>query len=103
MTFNNSNGDYTLSSTGAFGIAGAASLVKSGTSKLIVTNTNSFTGATTINGGTLQIGDGITDGSIATTSSITNNGSLVYNLVGSQTYANVISGTALLPSKALVR
>ncbi len=93
VTFNNSTGDYTLSSTTGHGIAGTASLVKSGTSDLVITNTNTFNGSTTINGGALRIGDGTTDGSIAATSGITNNGSLVYNLTGSQSYGGVISGT----------
>lgn len=96
VTFNNSTGNYTLGSTTGHGIAGTASLVKSGTSDLVITNTNTFTGSTTINGGALRLGDGTTDGSIATTSSITNNGSLVYNLTGSQSYGGVISGTGSL-------
>ena len=48
---------------------------------------------TTINGGTLQLGDGVTDGSIASTSAITNNGTLAYNNAGALTQGVVISGT----------
>jgi autotransporter-associated beta strand protein len=96
-TFNNSTGnDYTVSSTGGYGIAGTGPLVKSGTGKVTITTVNSFTGVTTINNGTLQIGDGTTDGSIASSSGIADNGALIYNLVGARTYANVISGAGSL-------
>ena len=66
------------------------------TSALVLTGTNTYNGTTTITAGTLQIGNGITDGSITNSSSVTNNGSLIYNLVGSQTYAYTISGTGNL-------
>ncbi len=96
VTFNNSTGDYTLSSSTGHGISGAASLVKGGTSKLTISNANTFTGSTTINGGTLQLGNGVTDGSIASTSAITNNGTLAYNNTGALTQGVVISGTGNL-------
>ncbi len=63
---------------------------------LTLTATNTFTGITTIGNGTLQIGNGTTDGSIATSSNIIDNGALLYNLIGSQSYANVISGIGTL-------
>jgi autotransporter-associated beta strand protein len=69
---------------------------KSGGGTQILSGANTYTGGTTINGGTLQIGDGITDGSISSSSSITDNGALVYNLLGNQTYAHGISGTGSL-------
>ena len=48
----------------------------------------------TITSGTLQLGNGTSgqDGSIYYTSRITNNGALVYDLAGPQTYGGVISG-----------
>ncbi|MEX1049347.1 MAG: autotransporter-associated beta strand repeat-containing protein [Akkermansiaceae bacterium] len=92
VTFNHSTGDYTLASSTGHGIASGI-LSKSGTSKLTITTTNTYTGATTINAGTVQIGDGTTDGSIATSSGIANNGSLIYNLTANQSYGNAISGT----------
>ncbi len=95
VTFNNSvSNDYTLESSGGFGIVGTATLTKDGGGTLIITSSNSYTGATTINAGILQIGDGTTDGSIASSSGITNNATLTYNLVGSQSYANAITGAA---------
>jgi autotransporter-associated beta strand protein len=98
VVFDNSTKNYTISSTGGFGIAdgtGPGSLTKAGTGTVILTTTNSYTGVTTINNGTLQIGDGTTDGSIAASASITDNASLVFNRTNGSTftYANGISGT----------
>jgi len=76
-------------------LSGPGSLTKSGTGTLILNGSNSYAGASTVSNGTLQIGDGVTDGSIASSSGITNNGALVFNLVGNQTCAN-ISGTGSL-------
>ncbi|OYU42657.1 MAG: hypothetical protein CFE44_22765, partial [Burkholderiales bacterium PBB4] len=50
--------NYTINGgTGNF-ISGFGSLVKSGSSTLILNAPNTFSGATSVNGGTLQIGDG---------------------------------------------
>ncbi len=64
--FNNSEVNYTLSSTGGFGIA-SGSLTKSGSGRLTITNANTYTGATSINGGTLTLGDG---GALSSSSAI---------------------------------
>lgn len=90
----NSVGNYVFAGTGS--IMGAGSLTKSGTGTLTITTANSYAGPTTISGGTLQLGNGTTDGSISETSSITNNGALVYNLLGNQVYTGVISGSGTL-------
>lgn len=100
VTFDNSTKAYTLGSPNGSGIAGTANLTKSGTNTLTILTNNTFTGPTTISAGTLQIGNGSTDGSIASSSAIINNGSLVYNLAGAdQSYANLISGTGGLTVK----
>lgn len=92
-TFNNSTLAYTLS--GAGGIDNGT-LTKSGIATTTLLTTNNYTGATTINAGTLAIGDGVTDGSITFTSSVANNGTLAYNLANDQGAAYPISGTGNL-------
>jgi len=68
------------------------SLAKFGAGTLTLTGSNSYTGATTISAGTLQVGDGVTDGLISGSGAIVDNGTLGLNISGSQTYAQVISG-----------
>ncbi len=74
-------------------ISGLGSLTQAGSGVLILTNSNSYTGPTTISNGTLQIGNGTSDGSIACSTAINDNATLAFNLVGSQTYGGVISGS----------
>ena len=91
------NGDLiqwtTFTGGGNFGSIGLAKL---GAGTLILNQANTYTGATTVLSGTLQIGDGSTDGSIDSSSGIVNKSALVYNLVGGGTYGNVISGAGTL-------
>jgi fibronectin-binding autotransporter adhesin len=66
------------------------------TGTLTLTGVNTYTGPTTINtSATLQLGNGTTgnDGTIATSSSITDNGNLIYNRFGAQSSTLAISGT----------
>lgn len=93
VTFDTVDG-YSLG--GAFGIAGTTSLTKNGSGTLTIKTTNAYTGSTTITEGTLQLGDGVTDGSISSTSSIVNDGTLVYHRVGSFTEGVSISGSGTL-------
>ena len=81
-------------------ISGGGSLAKVGVGTLVLEGTysdntttfaNSFTGATTISAGTLEV-----RGSIATSSSITNNAALVFNSGSAQAYANAIDGNGTL-------
>ncbi len=72
-------------------------LTKLGDGTLTLTRNNTYTGTTTITSGTLQIGNGTDAGSIGLSSSITNNGALVYNVgSGNRTYSGVISGSGSL-------
>ena len=76
---------------------GSTSLTKSGEGKWILSGNNTYTGATTISAGTLQIGANGTSGTLSTSSAITNNGTLVFSRNNTITqgtdFASVIAGT----------
>lgn len=75
-------------------ISGSGKLQLIGTGTTILTGTNTYTGGTTIDVGTLQIGKGGTSGSI--TGDITDNGTLAFSRSDGTTYTGVISGTGKL-------
>jgi autotransporter-associated beta strand protein len=98
----------TLTYGGAIASAGntganAFAMTSSGT--LILTGSSTYTGSTTISGGVLQLGTGVSgqDGSIGSTSGIVDNAALVYDLFGSRTpnYSIGGSGSVTLSSGAL--
>ena len=67
-------------------------MTKTGTGTLTFTNAEPYTGITSINQGTLRLGDGTTNGMIS--SDIQNSATLVFQDNGSGlTYNNVISGS----------
>ena len=62
-------------------VSGSGTLTKTGTGTLSLTATNTYSGATTVGNGTLQVGDGGTTGSLSTDSIITiaADGTLCFN------------------------
>ncbi|MEO5715606.1 MAG: autotransporter-associated beta strand repeat-containing protein, partial [Luteolibacter sp.] len=77
-------------------LAGAGSLAKAGSGTWTISGTHTYTGATTISEGTLQLGNGTTDGTIGSTSGVTNNAALIYNWIADHTAPYVIGGTGTL-------
>ena len=73
-------------------LSGAGNLIKSGTSKLIISGANDYTGSTTISGGILQIGDDGATGSLPA-GAVVNNATLRFDRTGTLLVPNAISGS----------
>ena len=74
-------------------------LTKSGAGTLTLTASNGYTGDTTISGGTLQVGNGSTTGSI--NGNVVNNAVLAFNRSDALTYSGTISGSGGLTKLGL--
>ena len=86
-------------STEYFGIlTGAGSLTFAGNGTLILANTSTYSGLTTVASGALQFGDGTSgnDGLLSGNGGIVNNSTVTFNLYGSEAYAGNISGSGSL-------
>ena len=94
VTLSVGNNNSPTSYSGVMSDVGALTKVGSGTFTIVGANT--YTGVTTVSTGILQIGDGVTEGTIAGTS-IINNATLTYNTAGAApAYAGAISGTGVV-------
>lgn len=76
-------------------ISGTGSVSQIGSGTTILTGANTYSGYTTISNGTLQVGDGGTNGSLGT-NNVYDYGSLVFDLASNTIVNNVISGTGRL-------
>ncbi|HEY3898205.1 MAG TPA: autotransporter-associated beta strand repeat-containing protein [Chthoniobacter sp.] len=91
----NSTVSNTISGTLTDGAAGQLALTQSGTSTTILTNTgNTYSGATTVTGGVLQVGTSGAAGSIGASSAIVLSGGTlsVVNIMGNSLTNNVTNG-----------
>lgn len=81
--------------TVANAISGTGNLAQSGSGTVILTGANTYSGATTINAGTLQVGSGAATGTLGS-GSITDNGTLAFNRSDNVALSTAISGTGNL-------
>ncbi|WP_131728838.1 autotransporter outer membrane beta-barrel domain-containing protein [Achromobacter xylosoxidans] len=72
-------------------------LTKAGSGALILAADNTYSGGTSIEGGTLQVGEGATAGSVL--GDIANQGALVFNRSDAVEYGGVISGTGTVTKR----
>ncbi|NSX04284.1 autotransporter-associated beta strand repeat-containing protein [Cupriavidus gilardii] len=78
---------YTFDGT----ISGTGALRQAGSGTTILTADHSYSGGTTIEAGTLQLGNGGTSGTIA--GNVTNHGTLAFNRADTVTFGGTVSGT----------
>ena len=94
VVVNNTNKNYIFTSSGGK-ISGLSGLTKNGPGQLILAEDNDYSGATTINSGIVQVGNGGTSGTLGT-GSLLNNGTLVYERSDTITYASALNGSGTL-------
>lgn len=93
----NAVNDYTFQGNGQLA---AGALTKNNTGTLTVLTTNSSTDPAVINGGTVQLGNGVAAGTLGA-GPVNNNSALVLNEPGDQTLANAISGNGSITQQGL--
>ncbi|MGB8355590.1 MAG: autotransporter-associated beta strand repeat-containing protein, partial [Chthoniobacteraceae bacterium] len=86
--------NITISNT----ISGAVGVTQAGSGMLTLNGggNQSYTGATTVSSGTLQLGDGTTDGGISSSGTLANNSTVIFNNVNSETFLGKITGSGAI-------
>jgi fibronectin-binding autotransporter adhesin len=75
----------------------ARGISKDGIGTMVLSGDNTYAGATNINAGILQVGNGAASGTLGNGAGlVTNNATLVFNLSGSKTLGNPMTGTGSL-------
>ena len=85
-------GNNGLNNTYSGVLSGGGSITKVGIGMQILSGANSYTGTTTISGGTLQFGNATASGNVGG-GAITDNGTLAFNRTDTYTVPNTISGS----------
>jgi fibronectin-binding autotransporter adhesin len=93
VTVTNSATSYLFAGSGS--IEGAATLTKGGKGSLVIVNTNTYSGLTLVEGGTLQIDTNGNTGSLGS-GAISNNATLIFDRSDMVVNTNVISGAGAL-------
>jgi autotransporter-associated beta strand protein len=92
----NNNGNVVFNRSDSHDVAnmigGSGDVHQNGGGTTVLTGANSYTGVTTINNGTLQIGDGGIDGTLGNGGNVVNDSNLAFNRMDSYTVTNTISG-----------
>ena len=94
VTFSNQAQNYTVNTSGGFGIGGPAALTLLGSGSVTLNTPNTFSGDTTIGGsGALTIGGAGNLGGGNYGGNIADSSTLIYNSTAAQTLSGVISGS----------
>jgi fibronectin-binding autotransporter adhesin len=95
---NSAGNDYTISGSGS--ITGGGKLIKQGAGTLVLLNNNSYSGLTSVEGGTVQAGNGGTSGSIGSGGvNLAGGTKLVFQRSDNISVSNPISGAGSIEQK----
>jgi fibronectin-binding autotransporter adhesin len=101
-TTGNATGNGTLVINDAIGDGGNGyGLTKTGIATLTLTAANTYTGNTTISQGALQLGNGLTGGTLSTSGSIVDNASLIFDNSGSLAQGTNFSSSGITGNGSL--
>ena len=97
---NDAGFEYTFSTAGVGGIGSNARLLKQGAGTLTLNTDNTYTGGTSVEGGTLQVGSFAGPSGSVGSGPITNNGAMIFNRSGTLTVPGRLSGSGTVEHQA---